>query len=115
MKLLNGLLILLVFQCLGEAINAWLDLGMPGPVIGMLLLFACLCLFGSAPDSVAKASQTLIPLLAIMFMPAAAGIFFLGPQFSDQWPAILGAVIVGTILSLLFNALLMKWLAGRRR
>lgn len=113
MKLLNGVLILLVFQCLGEAVNAWFDLGLPGPVIGMLLLFASMCLFGSAPDSVARASETLIPLLAIMFMPAAAGIFFLGPQFSDQWLAIGSAIVVGTTLSLVFNGLLMKWLVGR--
>lgn len=115
MQLLNGVLVLLVFQCIGEAINAYFDLGLPGPVLGMLLLFAGLCIVGTAPESVSKASQTLIPLLAIMFMPAAAGIFFLGPEFSDQWPAIGSAIVVGTILSLIFNGLLMKWLASLRR
>lgn len=115
MQLLNGLLILLVFQCIGEAINDFFNLGLPGPVIGMLLLFGCLVGFGSIPDSAIKASQTLIPLLAIMFMPAAAGIFFLGPQFNDQWLAIGTSIVVATILSLVFNGLLMKWLAGRRQ
>lgn len=114
MPLLNGILVLLVFQCLGEAINAYFDLGMPGPVIGMLLLFVGLCIHGAAPTGIARASQTLIPMLAIMFMPAAAGIFFLGPEFADQWLAIATAIVVATVLSLLFNGLLMKWLAGRR-
>ena len=113
MQLLNGLLVLLVFQCCGEAINAYFHLGLPGPVIGMLLLFAAFCLFGSVPAVMIKSSQTLIPMLAIMFMPAATGIFFLGNAFADQWPAIIGAIVVATVLSLVFNGLLMKWLAGR--
>lgn len=111
MQLLNGLLILLVFQCLGEAVSGYFSLDIPGPVIGMLLLFLGMSLRGSAPAAVVRSSQTLIPLLAIMFMPAATGIFFLGPKFSDQWPAILGAIVIATVLSLLFNGLLMKWLA----
>lgn len=115
MQLLNGVLVLLVFQCIGEAIDAYFGLGLPGPVIGMLLLFAGLCIFGTAPESISKASQTLIPLLAIMFMPAAAGIFFLGPEFSDQWLAIGTAIVVATILSLTFNGLLMKWLQQLQR
>lgn len=113
MRLLNGLLVLLVFQCFGEAINAYFDLGLPGPVLGMLLLFIALCLRGSTPISVAKSSELLIPLLALMFLPAATGIFFLGPRFNDQWPAIIGSLVVATTLSLLFNGLVMKWLARR--
>lgn len=113
MQQLNGILVLLVFQCGGEAINAYFKLRLPGPVIGMLLLFLGLCLYRSVPTGIAKSSQTLIPLLALMFMPAAAGIFFLGAEFADQWPAIIGAVVVATVLSLIFNGLLMKWLMGR--
>lgn len=113
MRILGGLLILLVFQCCGEAINAYFELGLPGPVLGMLLLFLALCLYGSTPSAVAKSSELLIPLLALMFLPAATGIFFLGPRFEGQWPAILGATIIATVLSLIFNGLLMKWLAGR--
>lgn len=114
MRLLNGLLVLLVFQCCGEAINAYFDLGLPGPVLGMMLLFVMLCLLGFTPTPVVKSSELLIPLLALMFLPAATGIFFLGPRFDDQWPAIIGSLVIATVLSLLFNGLLMKWLAGRR-
>ncbi len=113
MSLINGLLILLVFQCLGDALKAYFDLIVPGPVIGMLLLFLGLCLYQKIPQAVVKSSQTLIPLLALMFLPASAGLFFLGPQFDDQWPAIITAVVLGSLLSLVFNCLLMKWLCKR--
>ena len=115
MRLMNGLLVLLLFQCAGEALQAYFQLSLPGPVIGMLLLFFGLCLLGRIPAGVAAGSQSLIPLLAIMFMPAAAGLFFLGPAFDDQWPAIVGAIVVATVLSLLFNTLLMRWLVARCR
>lgn len=113
MPLLKGLFILLLFQSLGEAIKAWLQLSLPGPVLGMLLLFCGLCLYQDIPESVAKCSQTLIPMLALMFLPASAGLFFLGHQFDDQWPAIIGAVIIGSLLSLTFNGLVMKKLSQR--
>ncbi|MEE8057920.1 MAG: CidA/LrgA family protein [Pseudomonadales bacterium] len=73
MSLITGLLILLVFQCLGEAIKATFELSLPGPVLGMLLLFLGLCLYREIPNAVAKSSQTLIPLLALMFLPASVG------------------------------------------
>lgn len=113
MSLLNGLLILLLFQCLGEALKAWLNIGLPGPVLGMLLLFFGLCLYRGIPLSVAKSSQTLIPLLGLMFLPASAGLFFLGAQASGQWPAIIAAIVIGSLLSLIFNGLIMKWLSKR--
>jgi holin-like protein len=111
---LKGLLVLLVFQCFGEAIKLSLDISVPGPVIGMVLLFLGLVLRGSPGTSLVKASQVLIPLLGLMFLPASAGLFFLGSTFDNQWPAILAAVIIGSIASLFFNALIMKWLTRHR-
>lgn len=115
MSLLNGILILLIFQCLGEALKSSLGLGLPGPVLGMFLLFIGLCINQKIPDSVAKSTSTLIPLLALMFLPATVGLFFLGAGFDSQWPAVIAAVVIGSILSLAFNALLMKWLCKHNK
>ena len=106
--MIKGLLILLIFQCIGEAIKAYSGVILPGPVIGMLLLFFALCLRRSVPDSVGQASGSLIKLLPLLFMPASAGLFFLDARFDNQWPAIIGAIVIGTLLSLWFNGWLMK-------
>lgn len=106
--MIKGLLIILVFQCIGEAIKALTNVFLPGPVIGMVLLFIALCLWRSVPSPVAQASGSLINLLPLLFMPASAGLFFLDSRFDDQWPAIIGAIVIGTLLSLLFNGLIMK-------
>jgi holin-like protein len=108
--MIKGLFVLLLFQCLGEAIKAVTGIILPGPVIGMLLLFFTLCLLRHTPSSVGEASQGMIKLLPLLFMPASAGLFFLDPRFNQQWLAIGGAIVVATILSLLFNGWLMKQL-----
>lgn len=115
MKLINGILVLLLCQCCGEAIKAYFDLSLPGPVLGMLFLFAGLTVMGKVPKPIEHSSQQLISLLGLMFLPAAAGIFFLGAQFADQWLAIIAAIAIGTFLSLLFNVLIMRSLANRRK
>ncbi len=112
--MLRGLLILLIFQCLGEIIKSTTQLFLPGPVIGMLLLLIALSLRGqSVPLQLSKSSQLLIRYLPLMFLPPAVGIFFLGEAFNDQWPAIIGALLIGTFLSLLFNILLMQYLSRK--
>ena len=113
MSLLNGLIILLLFQYLGELIKNGFNLVLPGPVIGMLLLFFACCLYRDVPPAIATASRHLIQHLVLMFLPAAAGIFFLGPQFTHQFPAIIAAIVIGTVLSLTFNGLVMKWLSRK--
>jgi holin-like protein len=115
MNLMNGLLILLLCQCIGEALKAYFKLSLPGPVLGMLILFCGLLVVKHVPESVSRSSQVLITQLGLMFLPASVGLFVLGDQFDDQWPAILAAVVIGSILSLLFNALVMRWLVSRQQ
>ena len=114
MSLINGVLVLLLCQCTGEAIKAYFNLSLPGPVLGMFILFLGLCLFGDTPKALIKSSQTLIPLLGLMFLPTTAGLFFLGAEFNKQWPAIIIAIALGSLLSLIFNGLMMKWLSQRK-
>ncbi|WP_339671765.1 CidA/LrgA family protein [Dasania marina] len=106
--MIKGLSILLLFQCLGELIRSYSQVALPGPVIGMLLLFAALCLRGGASTSLQSASQSLIGLMTLLFVPATTGLFFLSTQIMSQWLAIAVALVAGTVLSLSFNVLLMK-------
>ena len=115
MTLLTGILVLLLCQTAGEAIKAYFNLSLPGSVLGMLILFIGLYCYRDVPVAIAKSSQTLIPLLGLMFLPASAGLFFLGSQFDDQWPAIIAAIIIGSLLSLIFNGLLMKALSKKQQ
>jgi len=105
--MLKGLTVLLVFQLLGEVVSNYFRLPVPGPVIGMLLLFTVLLVIGSRP-SLDTASKPLIQHLSLLFLPAGVGIFFLPNHFDDQWPAILFAIIPATLISLVLTAWLLK-------
>lgn len=111
--MIKGISILLVFQCLGELIRAYTGTILPGPVIGMLLLFIGLCLVRTIPRALQDTSQSLIGIMPLMFLPATTGVFFLGDRFASQWLAIALALVVGTILSLVFNCWLMKRLVNQ--
>lgn len=112
--MIKGLTILLLFQCAGELIRHYTEVVLPGPVIGMLLLFLALCLRGRASNALQKASQSLIGMMTLLFVPATVGLFFLSAQIMSQWLAIAVALVVGTILSLVFNAFLMRKLVANR-
>jgi len=108
MQTLAGFIILVLFQFAGEWIKTQWQLVLPGPIIGMLMLFICLLIFQGIPKPLLLAAPLLIRYLAIMFLPAAAGIFFLGDAIKSQWFAIIAAIVIGTLLSLVFNGIVMK-------
>lgn len=113
-NLLGGLLILLGCQWLGELLKAVTGAPLPGPVIGMLLLLTFLIARGDVPAWLGETSQSIIRILSLLFLPPAVGLFFLGPHFASQWPAVIGAVIVGTLITLVVTAALMNSLLRRR-
>ena len=71
---LTGVTWLLLFQCAGEAISRLVSLPVPGPVIGMLLLFVALRARDGVPDSVGTAADGLAKHLSLLFVPAGVGV-----------------------------------------
>ncbi|HUH36714.1 MAG TPA: CidA/LrgA family protein [Spongiibacteraceae bacterium] len=108
--MIRGLAILLFCQWLGEVVKTALGLPLPGAVLGMLILLLALFALGGPDDGLQKTSNQLIQYLALLFLPPAVGLFFLGPTFADQWLAMAGAIVLGTTLTLLFCGALLRWL-----
>ena len=48
--MLNWITLILICQISGEAVAALTGLPVPGPVIGMVILFVGLLVFGSVPE-----------------------------------------------------------------
>jgi len=104
---LKGLGVLVLFQLLGEGLAQVLPIAVPGPVLGMVLLFFTLRQLGP-PDWLVKTAGRLISLLSLFFIPAGLGIFFLPEAMQQQWPAILAAIVGGTLLSIALTGLTLK-------
>ncbi len=103
--------VLLVFQCIGEGIAYALHLPVPGPVIGMMLLFCALVLRPALLDTIQATGDELLRHLSLLFVPAGVGIFASAATMQGQWPAIVGAVVASTVLTLAATALVMRAVA----
>lgn len=96
---------LLVFQLIGEGLAYGLGLPVPGPVIGMILLFAWLVLRNGEAARMAPAVSQLLGQLTLFFVPAAVGIIVHLRRVAGEWLPISVALVVSTVISIVVTAL----------
>jgi holin-like protein len=105
---ISALSLLLVFQLTGEVLARYFALPIPGPVIGMLLLFVALAVRGGPDDSLRTTSQTLLQHLSLLFVPAGTGIMLHLHRVADEWLALLLSLLISTVVTLAVTALAMQ-------
>ncbi|MGC9467019.1 MAG: CidA/LrgA family protein [Anaerolineae bacterium] len=106
-----GLAVLLLFQLLGEIITAFFNLPIPGPVVGMVLLFFALTVRGSVPQNLEHTSQGLLRHLSLLFVPAGSGIVTYFALLAEEWIPLAVALVASTVITIASTALTMKGLA----
>lgn len=120
--MLIGLFLILVCQLVGEAITRGTGLPVPGPVLGMGLMFVLLVLpEGHSPlarrtreESVPGVCRTLLANLSLLFVPAGVGVVqrldLLAVHGIGYAVTLVGSTIVGLVVTALvfrFTARLM--------
>ncbi len=111
--MLNSLTLILCCQLAGELSATALQISVPGPVIGMVLLFCFLLVRGSIPENLARTADGLLSHLSLLFVPAGVGVMLHFRLLGDDWLPIGVALVVSTVLTIAVTALTMTWL-GRR-
>jgi holin-like protein len=111
--MLAGLTWLLVFQCLGEVLVRLVGLPVPGPVVGMLLLFVALRVKGRAPAAIDGAATGLLQHLSLLFVPAGVGVMLHFGRLADEWPALVAALLLSTVVAIGVTAVAMQALLRR--
>ena len=103
---------LLLYQLTGEILAHVLDLPVPGPVIGMALLFMTLVIRGHGERPIPKALQqtasTLLQHLSLLFVPAGTGVMLYLQLIVDEWLPISVALIVSTLGAMAVTALILR-------
>lgn len=102
--MIGALAILLLLQLTGEVLVRVLGLPVPGPVLGMLLLFAALLLRGHAPGELAETARTMLRHLSLLFIPAGVGVIVHLEPVYDVWGRLLITVIASTLLTIVITA-----------
>ena len=108
--MLHGFLVLIGCQLAGEIIVGLTGLTVPGPVMGMALLFLGLFIRGNVPEALNTAGENLLKYIGLLFVPAGAGISMFLELIAEEWDVILIASVGSTILTLLTCAVLFQLL-----
>lgn len=106
--MLSALTQLLAFQLTGEIIARGLDLPVPGPVIGMVLLFIALMLRSGPDKELQTTGATLLQHLSLLFVPAGTGIMVHLHRVADEWLPLLLSLLISTFATLAITATLMR-------
>ena len=99
---------------IGEVLARWLALPVPGPVIGMALLFILLLLRGGeAPKELANSADGLLANLGLLFVPAGVGVVLYLPVLAKDWAPLSLAILAGTLAAIAVTGLLAQALLRR--
>jgi putative effector of murein hydrolase LrgA (UPF0299 family) len=108
--MLGYLTLIFCCQLAGELTVAASGLPVPGPVAGMVILFAGLLVNGGIPAQLADIADALLANLALLFVPAGVGVMLHAGLIGRDWLPISAALIASTALTIAVTGLLMKWL-----
>lgn len=106
--MLQTLAILLVFQSVGEVFSYALRLPVPGPVIGMILLFCWLAIDDRLLAIIQGTTAELLKHLSLLFVPAGVGIMVHGSRIGGEWMPIIVALVLSTWLAIATTALVTR-------
>lgn len=108
MLILQSVMLLLVFQLIGEAVSKVAHIPVPGPVLGMVLLAAWYIVRKREPERhVEETANGLLGWLGLLFVPAGVGIVANLQLLRSAWMAVSVSLIVSTLATLVVTAAVM--------
>jgi len=99
--MLAALAVLLSCQLAGEVLARALALPVPGPVIGLGLLFLALSLRPAVAERVAPTARTILAHLSLLFVPAGVGVVGNLDLLRQSWLPIAVILVVSTVVAML--------------
>lgn len=107
MNFLNGITILLIYQLIGEITTRLLPITLPGPVLGMMLLFITLLWRRDLADLLQNTSNALLSHLSLLFIPAGVGVIIHFERIRHEWWPIAMTLLLSTVLVIMTTAAVM--------
>ena len=110
--MLAGIFTIFMFQLVGEAIQKYFGLAIPGPVIGLVLMLIALLAskhrtrrpIAGLRDNLITVAETLLGHLSLLFVPIGVGVILHLHLLETQLLRVLGVIIIGTIATMIFTA-----------
>ena len=109
--MITAFTVLLCCQLAGEIAARLLGLPVPGPVLGMLLLFALMLARSQLLESVRGPALGLIRYLSLLFVPAGVGLMRHGERLRAELLPIAAAIVVSTAATVAVTAFVFQLVA----
>ena len=113
--MLRSLFIIFFYQLLGEAIQKFFEINIPGPVIGLILLLLSFIIFSKKLiqskkiiKEISVTSNRIINYLSLLFVPIGVGVVMHIDYLGDNLFKVFSIIIIGTLATLVFTALVME-------
>ena len=114
--MLNAIFIIFLFQLIGELIQKVLELNIPGPVIGLILLLTVLLLSNKYDRKLVQdqkinliiSAENLVKYIPLFFLPVGVGVVMHLSFLEDNLVKVLLIIVLGTLMTLALTALLME-------
>ena len=113
--MLRSLFIIFFYQLLGEAIQKFFVINIPGPVIGLILLLLTFIFFSKKftqskkiIKEISLTSHQIISYLSLLFVPIGVGVVMHINYLGDNLFKIFSIIIIGTLATLVFTAFVME-------
>ncbi|WP_322997175.1 CidA/LrgA family protein [Castellaniella sp.] len=106
---------LLLMQLAGTLLVQFTHIPLPGPVVGMLLLFIYLWWRGRVPKPLLRTTQSILENLSLLFVPAGVGVIAHWHEMADQAGRVAIVLVLGVAITLVVTAFTLHWLLGRTR
>ena len=113
--MLNSIFLILFFQLVGEFIQKFLEISIPGPVIGLLLLLTTLLLSKKSyykipvkfEINLINSAESLLKYLPLLCIPVGVGVVMHLSLLEDNLVPVMLVLIIGTLLTLAVTAFVM--------
>lgn len=120
--MLIAIFTILVLQLIGEALQKYFNLSIPGPVIGLILMLLTLMMTNSkklnmlAPlrTNIINTSETLLGYLSLLFVPIGVGVVMHLQLLEMQLLRILVVILIGTMSTMIFTSLVFSKISSTR-
>ena len=120
--MLTAIFTILVLQLIGEVLQKYFDLAIPGPVIGLMLMLLTLMMMNSkklnmlAPlrTKIINTSEKLLRYLSLLFVPIGVGVVMHLQLLEMQLLRILVVIILGTMSTMIFTSLIFSRISGKK-
>lgn len=106
--MISGLVQLFLWQGVGELLSKFFLPSIPGPVLGLLLLLAFLCIKGQVNTDLALVADSFRQHLGLLFVPASVGVLLFLPELQTHALAVCTALVVSVILTIAVTAIVLK-------